>query len=95
MDRFELAKSLLLDFKKYVKWIHKIAQGSEYDMTEGHARLCDKLQEYAEGRNKKHTFLQAHGVPFQIHPLRVKVHRLRVKDGRRDRYAFLWRSYPR
>ena len=57
MDRFELAKSLLLDFKKYVKWIHRIAQGSEYDMTEGHARLCDKLQEYAEGRNKKRNLM--------------------------------------
>ena len=52
-EKFELAKRLLLDFKEYVRWIHKIAQGSEYDMTDGHARLCDKLQEYAEGRNKK------------------------------------------
>ena len=56
-EKFELAKSLLLDFKKYVHWIHKIAQGSEYDMTDGHAKLCDKLQEYAEGKNKKRNLM--------------------------------------
>lgn len=56
-QRFELAKGLLLDFKKYVVWIHKIAQGSEYDMTDGHAALCDKLQEYAEGRNQKRNLM--------------------------------------
>ena len=56
-EKFELAKSLLLDFKKYVLWIHKIAQGSEYDMTDGHTALCDKLQEYAEGRNEKRNLM--------------------------------------
>lgn len=56
-DKYFLARELLLDFKKYVLWIHKIAQGSSYDMTEAHARLCDKLQEYAEGKNKKRNLM--------------------------------------
>lgn len=55
--KFELAKKLLLDFKEYVKWIHRIAQGSDYDMTASHARLCDKLQQYAEGRNEKRNLM--------------------------------------
>lgn len=56
-NKRELAIALLLDFKKYVKWIHKIAQGSEYDMTETHILLCDKLQQYAEGKNTKRNLM--------------------------------------
>ena len=56
-EKYVLARKLLLDFKEYVLWIHKIAQGSNYDMTSAHARLCDKLQEYAEGRNKKRNLM--------------------------------------
>lgn len=52
-----LAKKLLLNFEEYVKWIHKIAQGGEYDMTPAHSKLCAKLQEYAEGRNKKRNLM--------------------------------------
>lgn len=57
MEKRDLAIKLLLDFKEYVKWIHKIAQGSEYDLTESHGRLCDKLQEYAEGRNARRNLM--------------------------------------
>lgn len=56
-EKFLLAKKLLLDFKEYVLWIHKIAQGTDYDMTEGHADLCDTLQKYAEGRNEKRNLM--------------------------------------
>lgn len=56
-EKFLLAKKLLLDFKEYVIWIHKIAQGTDYDMTEGHADLCDTLQKYAEGRNEKRNLM--------------------------------------
>lgn len=56
-DKFELAKKLLLDFKEYVNWIHKLAQGTEYDMTEGHIKVCDKLQERAEGKNLKRNLM--------------------------------------
>lgn len=53
----EFAVGLLLDFKEYVKWIHRIAQGSEYDMTIGHIKVCNKLQEYAEGKNIKRNLM--------------------------------------
>ena len=53
----EFAVGLLLDFKEYVKWLHRIAQGSEYDMTIGHIKVCDKLQEYAEGKNTKRNLM--------------------------------------
>ena len=56
-DKFELAKGLLLDFKKYVVWIHKLAQGTEYDMMPCHIQICDTLQKYAEGRNEKSNLL--------------------------------------
>ena len=56
-DKFELAKRLVLSFEEYVKWIHQLAQGTEYDMTPAHSRLCAKLQEYAEGRNTKRNLL--------------------------------------
>lgn len=56
-DKLILARTLLLDFKEYVQWIHPIAQGGEYDMTPAHALLCDKLQEYAEGKNKKRNLM--------------------------------------
>lgn len=56
-EKYLLARELLLSFRKYVLWIHKIAQGSNYDMTEAHARLCDKLQEYAEGKNQKRNLM--------------------------------------
>ena len=56
-EKFELAKSLLLDFKEYVKWIHKLAQGTEYDMTNGHIKVCDKLQERAEGKNVRRNLM--------------------------------------
>lgn len=56
-DKVALAKKLLLNFEEYVKWIHRIAQGGEYDMTPAHSRLCAKLQEYAEGRNKKRNLM--------------------------------------
>lgn len=53
----EFAVGLLLDFKEYVKWIHRIAQGSEYDMTVGHIKVCNKLQQYAEGKNIKRNLM--------------------------------------
>ena len=56
-DKFELAKGLLLDFKKYVIWIHKLAQGTEYDMMPCHIQICDTLQKYAEGRNEKRNLM--------------------------------------
>ncbi len=56
-DKFELAKGLLLDFKKYVVWIHKLAQGTEYDMMPCHIQICDTLQKYAEGRNEKRNLM--------------------------------------
>ena len=56
-EKFELAKSLLLDFKKYVLWIHKLAQGTEYDMTNGHVKVCNKLQERAEGKNVRRNLM--------------------------------------
>ena len=56
-EKVALAKKLLLNFEEYVKWIHKIAQGGEYDMTPAHSKLCAKLQEYAEGRNKKRNLM--------------------------------------
>lgn len=56
-EKYELAKRLLLDFKEYVKWIHKIAQGSEYDMTASHIKICDTLQKYAECRNEKRNLM--------------------------------------
>lgn len=56
-QKVELAKELLLDFKKYVKWIHKIAQGNDYDMTESHIKICDALQKYAEGKNEKRNLM--------------------------------------
>lgn len=56
-EKVALAKKLLLNFEEYVKWIHPIAQGGQYDMTSAHSKLCAKLQEYAEGRNKKRNLL--------------------------------------
>lgn len=56
-QKYELAKRLLLSFEEYVKWIHPIAQGGKYDMTPAHARLCAKLQEYAECKNTKRNLL--------------------------------------
>ena len=56
-DKFELAKRLILSFEEYVKWIHQLAQGTEYDMTPAHARLCAKLQKYAEGKNEKRNLM--------------------------------------
>lgn len=56
-EKYELAKRLLLSFEEYVKWIHVIAQGGEYDMTPAHSRLCAKLQEYAEGKNTKRNLM--------------------------------------
>lgn len=56
-QKYELAKRLLLSFEEYVKWIHVIAQGGEYDMTPAHSRLCAKLQEYAEGKNTKRNLM--------------------------------------
>lgn len=56
-QKYELAKRLLLNFEEYVKWIHVIAQGGEYDMTAAHSRLCAKLQEYAEGKNVKRNLM--------------------------------------
>lgn len=56
-DKREFAVGLLLDFKEYVRWIHRIAQGSEYDMTIGHIKVCNKLQEYAEGKNIKRNLM--------------------------------------
>lgn len=56
-EKYELAKRLLLNFEEYVKWIHVIAQGGEYDMTPAHSRLCAKLQEYAEGKNTKRNLM--------------------------------------
>lgn len=49
-EKFLLAKKVLLSFKDYVLWIHKLAQGSDYDMTEGHIKVCDMLQKHAEGK---------------------------------------------
>ena len=56
-QKYELAKRLLLSFEEYVKWIHVIAQGGQYDMTPAHSRLCAKLQEYAEGKNTKRNLM--------------------------------------
>ena len=56
-EKYELAKKLLLNFKEYVIWIHRLAQGTEYDMTSGHILVCDKLQERAEGKNKKRNLM--------------------------------------
>lgn len=56
-DKREFAISLLLDFVKYVEWIHGIAQGGSYDMTPGHIKVCKKLQEYAEGKNTKRNLM--------------------------------------
>jgi len=56
-NRFELAKEILLDLKKYVVWMHKIAQGTDYDMTEAHIKMCDALQKFAEGKNEKRNLL--------------------------------------
>ena len=56
-EKVALAKKLLLSFEEYVKWIHPIAQGGVYDMTPAHSKLCAKLQEYAEGKNKKRNLL--------------------------------------
>lgn len=52
-----LAAELLLSFKEYVKWVHLMANGTEYDMTEIHVRICDKLQEYTEGKNQKRNLM--------------------------------------
>lgn len=57
MTKREFAVKLLLDFSLYVKWIHKLAQGGEYDMTDSHKALCDKLQQYAEGKNTKRNLM--------------------------------------
>lgn len=56
-EKVSLARTLLLDFKEYVKWIHRIAQGSEYDMTPAHIKMCDTLQKYAEGKNEKRNLM--------------------------------------
>lgn len=56
-EKVALAKKLLLNFEEYVKWIHPIAQGGQYDMTPAHSKLCAKLQEYAEGKNKRRNLL--------------------------------------
>jgi len=48
----QLAKELLLSFSEYVKWLHFIANGTEYDMTPSHKMLCDKLQERVEKRER-------------------------------------------
>lgn len=56
-ELYEAAKRLLLDFKLYVKWIHKLAQGSDYDMTQTHVDLCNWLQKYAEGKNEKRNLM--------------------------------------
>ena len=53
----EFAVGLLLDFKEYVKWIHRIAQGSEYDMTASHIKMCATLQKYADGKNEKRNLM--------------------------------------
>ena len=53
----ELVEILLLNFDKYVLWIHKLAQGSTYDMTDSHRALCRKLQQYAEGKNTKRNLM--------------------------------------
>ena len=56
-EKFELARSLLLDLKKYAVWMHKIAQGTDYDMTSAHIKMCDALQRFAEGKNTKRNLL--------------------------------------
>lgn len=56
-QKYELAKKLLLNFKEYVKWIHMLAQGSEYDMMPCHEKICDTLQKYAEGKNEKRNLM--------------------------------------
>lgn len=53
----KLVEILLLNFDKYVLWIHKLAQGSVYDMTDSHKALCKKLQQYAEGKNEKRNLM--------------------------------------
>lgn len=57
MNKAEFARDLQLHFDKYVLWIHKVAQGADYDMTPSHLKLCKKLQEYAEGRNTKRNLM--------------------------------------
>lgn len=47
MGRRELAILLLTNFAEYCKWIHFMANGTEYDMTEYHLAICKKLQERA------------------------------------------------
>lgn len=42
--RRQLAEELLLNFKEYVKWIHFIINGTEYDMEPVHITICDALQ---------------------------------------------------
>ena len=78
-QKYELAKRLLLSFEEYVKWIHPIAQGGQYDMTPAHARLCAKLQEYAEGKNTKRNLLV--NVPVVL--LGTQLLRLAGKGGLR------------
>ena len=56
-EKFELARGLLLDLKKYAVWMHKIAQGTDYDMTSAHIKMCDALQRFAEGKNEKRNLL--------------------------------------
>lgn len=56
-EKFELARGLLLDLKKYAVWMHKIAQGTDYDMTEAHIKMCDALQRFADGKNEKRNLL--------------------------------------
>lgn len=57
MTKRDFAVKLLLNFSLYVKWLHKLAQGSEYDMTPSHEALCNKLQQYAEGKNEKRNLM--------------------------------------
>lgn len=56
-EKFQLAKTLLLDFKEYVKWIHRLAQGTDYDMTDGHVTVCNALQRHAEGKSEKRNLM--------------------------------------
>ena len=56
-EKFELAKKLLLSFEEYVKWIHPIAQGAEYDMTPSHIKMCEAFQRFAECKNEKRNLL--------------------------------------
>lgn len=56
-EKFLLAKKLLLNFTEYVKWIHKLAQGTDYDMTPGHIVVCNALQRHAEGKSEKRNLM--------------------------------------